>query len=203
LHLLFIYHCYYSVGHFMFCCYVIIAGAMDCFARGLRNAVRIIEDGVFDRHIKVCSLISSTIVKHNLSKMIMNEYDNNSNKPFTVLTLLIFNSVLGLWFCISYWQTVSSKMLSSQCHHRSVLITAVMHSELHWLCIVFKLGVTIHQLPHWLLLLDIKHCQSSAAPICQLISGDYAMTWHRRSTFGCWMFSVASQQPGTTCPIIS
>lgn len=26
---------------------------MDCFARGLRNAVKIIEDGFFDRHVKV------------------------------------------------------------------------------------------------------------------------------------------------------
>jgi len=43
---------------------------MDCFARGLRNAVKIIEDGLFDKHIKVCSFTflllaaENSLVKH-------------------------------------------------------------------------------------------------------------------------------------------
>ena len=30
---------------------------MDCFARGLRNAAKIVEDGLFERHVKVCFLL--------------------------------------------------------------------------------------------------------------------------------------------------
>ena len=32
---------------------------MDCFARGLRNAVKIVEDGLFDKHVKVTSVVCS------------------------------------------------------------------------------------------------------------------------------------------------
>jgi len=35
-----------------------LLGAMDCFARGLRNAVKIVEDGLFDKHVKVCLFAS-------------------------------------------------------------------------------------------------------------------------------------------------
>jgi len=41
---------------------VCLPGAMDCFARGLRSAVKIVEDGLFDRHVKVCSFLCSNIL---------------------------------------------------------------------------------------------------------------------------------------------
>jgi len=31
---------------------------MDCFARGLRNAAKIVQDGLFDKHIKVYLLFT-------------------------------------------------------------------------------------------------------------------------------------------------
>ena len=33
--------------------YHVFAGAMDAFARGLRNAVKLVEDGVLKKHVQV------------------------------------------------------------------------------------------------------------------------------------------------------
>ena len=49
---------------------------MDCFARGLRSAVKIVEDGLFDKHIKVGSFIFCWD-QFNGDK----NNNNNNNKP--------------------------------------------------------------------------------------------------------------------------